>query len=66
MMSLDATLCCIYRYIHEYVVIMIFEFAEYCFIKSIKYKFKFWNFLSEKLKFSIFDWSKLLLDRLKW
>ena len=53
MMSLDATLCCIYRYIHEYVVIMIFEFAEYCFIKSIKYKFKFWNFLSEKLKFCV-------------
>ena len=36
--------CCIYRYIHGYVVIIIFEFEEYCFIK---WKLKFWNFLSE-------------------
>ena len=41
-----------------------FEFEEYCFIMSIKRKFKFWNFLSENSKFSIFNWSKLLLDRL--
>ena len=25
--------CCIYRYMHGYVVIVIFEFGEYCFIK---------------------------------
>ena len=43
-------------------VIIMFEFGEYCFIKSIKWKFKFWNFLSENLKSSIFDPSKLLLD----
>ena len=38
--------CCIYRYIHGYVVIMIFKFGEYCFIKLKKSKFKFWIFLS--------------------
>ena len=57
---------CIYRYIHGYVVIMMFEFGEYCFIKLLKWKFKFWNFLSENSKFSIFDRSKLWLDRSKW
>ena len=39
------------------IVIMMFEFGEYCFIK---WKFKFWNFLSENLKYNIFDQSKLL------
>ena len=39
------------------------EFGEYCFIK---WKFKFWNFLSENLKFNIFDRSKLWLDLSKW
>ena len=55
------------RYIHGYVVIIMFEFefGEYCFIKSIKWKFKFWNFLNENLKFSIFNRSKLLLNRSK-
>ena len=37
-------MCYIYRYIHGYVVIKMFEFGEYCFLK---WKFKFWNFLSE-------------------
>ena len=32
---------------------MMFEFGEYCFIK---WKFKFWNFLSENSKYSIFYW----------
>ena len=36
--------CCIYRYIHENVIIIMFKFREYGFIK---WKFKFWNFLSE-------------------
>ena len=31
---------------------MMFEFEEYCFIK---WKFKFWNSLSENSKYSIFD-----------
>ena len=57
---------CIYRCIHGYVVIMMFEFREYCFIKLLKWKFKFWSFLSENSKFSIFDLSKLSLDRSKW
>ena len=39
-----------------------FEFGEYGFIK---WKFKFWNFLSENLKISIFNRSKFWLDRLK-
>ena len=38
---------CIYKYIHGYVVIMMFEFGEYYFVK-LKWKFKFWNF---KVKF---------------
>ena len=39
--------CCVYSYIQGYVVIMMVEFGEYGFIK---WKFKFWNFLSENLK----------------
>ena len=41
---------------------MMFEFGEYGFIK---WNFKFWNFLSENLKISIFDRSKLWIDRSK-
>ena len=41
---------------------MLFEFGKYCFIKLLKWKFKFWNFLSENSKLSIFDRSKLWLD----
>ena len=41
---------------------MMFEFGEYGFIK---WKFKFWNFLNENSKISIFNWSKLWLDRSK-
>ena len=54
---------CIYRYVHGYVVILMFEFREYCFIKQ---KFKFWNFLSENSKYSIFYQSKPWLDWSKW
>ena len=59
----NSSLCCIYRYIQWWVVIiMLFEFGKYCFIKLLKWKFKFWNFLSENSKLSIFDRSKLWLD----
>ena len=39
-----SSLCCIYRYIHIFVVIMMFLYGDYCFTK---WKFKFWKFLSE-------------------